>query len=83
MSMGSDEMEFYTQNGNKRPVRLSEKTRQFACDSLNRKYGLNTLKRMGVSLDGVEDSGRKEWIPAMEELERTRSILNNRGVYIY
>jgi len=32
---------------------------------------------------GGEDSGRKEWIPAMEELERARSILNNRGVYIY
>jgi len=48
-------MEFYAQNGNKRPVRLSEETRQFAYDSLNRKYGLETLKNMSVSLDGVEN----------------------------
>jgi len=48
-------MEFYTQNRNKRPVRLSEKTRRFAYDSLNRKYGLDTLKTMSVDLDDVED----------------------------
>ena len=47
-------MNFYTQNGNTRPVRLSEKTRQFARDSLDRKYGLDTLKTMAVSLDNVE-----------------------------
>jgi len=50
-----DSMEFYVQNGNKRPVRLSEATRQFAYDSLNRKYGLDTLKTMSVSLDDVEN----------------------------
>ena len=47
-------MEFYTQNGNQRPVRLSEKTRRFAYDSLNRKYGLDTLKAMSISLDDVD-----------------------------
>lgn len=47
-------MEFYTQNGNKRPVRLSEDTRQFAYDSLMHKYGLDTLTKMDVELDGVE-----------------------------
>ena len=47
-------MEFYTQNGNKRPIRLSKETRRFAYDSLNRKYGLDTLKTMSVSLDDVD-----------------------------
>ncbi len=47
-------MEFYTQNGYKRPVRLSEETRAFAYDSLNRKYGLDTLSVRCVSLDDVE-----------------------------
>ncbi len=47
-------MEFYTQNGKKRPVRLSEATRKFAYDSLNRKYGLDTLKTFGVSCEDVE-----------------------------
>ena len=48
-------MNFYTQNGGKRPVRLSEATRQFAYDSLNRKYGLDTLNTMSVSLDDIEN----------------------------
>ena len=48
-------MEFYAQNGNKRPIRLSDETRQFAYDSLNRKYGLDTLKTRSVSLDDVEN----------------------------
>jgi len=47
-------MEFYSQNGSKRPTRLSEVTRKFAYDSLNRKYGLDTLKNMSVSLDGID-----------------------------
>ncbi len=46
-------MEFYTQNGKRRPIRLSEATRGFAYDSLNRKYGLDTLRVMSVSLDDV------------------------------
>jgi formate C-acetyltransferase len=54
LQRGTD-MEFYTQNGNRRPVRLSEQTRQFAYDSLNRKYGLDTLKTMSICLDDVEN----------------------------
>ena len=46
-------MEFYTQNGGKRPIRLSEETRKFARDSLGRKYGLDTLKTRYVSLDDI------------------------------
>ena len=46
-------MEFYTQNGKVRPIRLSEATRRFAADSLGRKYGLDTLKVNSVSLDGI------------------------------
>ena len=48
-------MEFYTQNGNKRPTRLSEATRNFAHDSLNRKYGKDTLKMEAVPLDHIWD----------------------------
>ena len=48
-------MEFYTQNGNLRPIRLSEATRKFAYDSLGRKYGLDTIKTMSVSLDDIKD----------------------------
>ncbi len=47
-------MEFYAQNGGKRPVRLSEATRRLAFDSLHHVYGLDTLKTMSVSLDDVE-----------------------------
>ncbi len=39
----------------KRPVRLSEETRRFAADSLDRKYGLDTLKTKAVVLDGIEE----------------------------
>ena len=47
-------MEFYAQNKNRRPIRLSEGTRHFAYESLNRKYGLDTLNIMAVSLDNIE-----------------------------
>ena len=47
-------MKFYTQNGNERPIRLSESTRRFAYDSLGRRYGKDTLKTHGVSLDDVQ-----------------------------
>ena len=57
-------MEFYTQNGNVRPIRLSEATRSYACDSLGRKYGLDTLKVMGVALDGIDD------VRSMSNLEK-------------
>lgn len=46
-------MTFYAQNGMQRPIRLSAATRKFAHDSLNRKYGLDTLKTESVSLDDV------------------------------
>ena len=48
-------MEFYTQNGKTRPVRLCESTRRFAYDSLNRRYGLDTFKNMSFSLDDIEN----------------------------
>ncbi|MBE6617641.1 MAG: hypothetical protein E7627_06870 [Ruminococcaceae bacterium] len=46
-------MEFYTQNGRVRPVRLCDETRKFAHDSLNRKYGLDTLRVDSVELDNL------------------------------
>ncbi len=51
-------MEFYTQNGNQRPVRLSDTTRRFAHDSLNRRYGKDTLKTEAVRLDHIEGFDR-------------------------
>lgn len=48
-------MIFYTQNGGKRPIRLSDKTREFAYESLNRKYGLDTLKVEAIPLDNIND----------------------------
>lgn len=47
-------MDFYTQNGLTRPVRLCEATRKFAFDSLNRKYGLDTLKVDDIKLDSIQ-----------------------------
>ena len=77
MSRG-DDMEFYTQNGNKRPVRLSDKTRQFAYDSLNRKYGLDTLITMSVSLDDIENfnelSALKKYDLAIMRIAETAPI---------
>ena len=48
-------MEFYAQNNKKRPIRLSEKTRIFAYESLNRRYGLETLETNSVCVDDVLD----------------------------
>ena len=48
-------MEFYTYSDLKRPIRLSEKTRQFAYESLNHKYGLDTRKTPSVSLNHIEN----------------------------
>jgi len=47
-------MEFYTSSGIKRPIRLSDKTRQFAYESLNHKYGIETRKTPCVSLDRIK-----------------------------
>lgn len=48
-------MEFYTPTKTKRPVRLSEETRKFAYESLNFKYGLDTIKTPSISVDCVEN----------------------------
>jgi len=48
-------MEFYTPCRTKRPVRLSEATRQFAWDSLHRKYGMDTKKTPHVILDDISE----------------------------
>ena len=45
-------MEFFATNG-KRPVRLCEKTREFAYESLNHKYGLEARKTPCVHMDDV------------------------------
>lgn len=50
-------MEFYTSSKEKRPVRLSEETRRFAYESLNHKYGLDTLATPYITLDGYGDTG--------------------------
>ena len=47
-------MNFYAQNGNERPIRLSESTRRFAYESLGRKYGKDTLRVEAVSLDSLD-----------------------------
>ena len=48
-------MEFYTSSNIKRPIRLSGKTRQFAYESLNHKYGVDTLKTPNVSLNHIKN----------------------------
>lgn len=47
-------MEFFAVNG-KRPVISTEKTRKFAYESLNHKYGLMTKETPCVNLDDVEN----------------------------
>ncbi len=48
-------MEFYTTFSAKRPVRLSEETRVFAYESLNHKYGLDTIQTPNISLNHIEN----------------------------
>jgi formate C-acetyltransferase len=73
-------MEFYTQNGKNRPIRLCEQTRRFAAESLGRKYGLDTLKVSAVSLDRVEG------FSALSNIEKydcaIRSICENAPIRI-
>lgn len=57
-------MEFFTSSQFKRPVRLSEETRQFAYQSLGHKYGLDTRKSPAVSLDDIENF---EGLPELEK----------------
>ena len=47
-------MKFYSANGFPRPRRLSDATRLFAYESLDHKYGLDTLKVLQISLDHIE-----------------------------
>ena len=46
-------MGFFAENGG-RPIRLTEDTRKFAFESLNRKYGLEAIKTPNVSLNHVD-----------------------------
>ena len=62
-------MEFYTSSDLKRPVRLSEKTRRFAYESLNHKYGLDTLKTSSVSLDHIDN------FESMPEIEKYNAAI--------
>ena len=64
IALGGEGMEFYTQNGKQRPIRLSESTRQFAYDSLHHKYGLDTQNTMAVSMDAIPN------FEALSELEQ-------------
>ena len=48
-------MFFYAPNGNERPIRLCEATRQFAYDSMHFRYGADTLQTNAVALDDVPD----------------------------
>ena len=48
-------MEFYTCSKHERPIRLSEKTRRFAYESLNHKYGLDTEKTPHIDLNGIKN----------------------------
>ena len=59
-------MEFYTQNRKQRPIRLSESTRQFAYDSLQHKYGLDTRNTAAVIMDDIP--GFKE-LPEIEQYD--------------
>ena len=47
-------MEFFATNG-KRPTRLSEKTRLFAYESVNHKYGQDTKSTPAAIMDGYEN----------------------------
>ncbi len=51
---GDDCMEFLSSSGGVRPVWLSDETRRFAWDSLNHRYGLETMNTECVEMDGVE-----------------------------
>ncbi len=48
-------MKFFTFSDKARPVRLSESTRRFAFESLNRKYGLDTKRVDNIKLDHIAD----------------------------
>lgn len=61
-------MEFFAVNG-KRPVRLSEQTRQFAFDSLNCKYGKETFSNYAVRMDDYEN------FETLTDLEKYNAVI--------
>lgn len=71
-------VEFYTSSKFKRPVRLSERTREFAWESLNHKYGKDTRKTPYVTLDHIEGyeqlSRWKKYDAAIEEIVKKAPI---------
>ena len=70
-------MEFFAVNG-KRPIRLCEKTRNFAFDSLNHKYGLETWGVPAVSMDdykGFENlTPLHKYDAVIEQISKTAPI---------
>ena len=70
-------MEFFATNG-KRPVRLSEKTRVFAYESLNHKYGLDAKQTPCVFMDDVPEfedlTDLEKYDAAMERIAVTAPI---------
>ena len=63
-------MEFYTSSKAKRPIRLSDSTRQFAYDSIyHHKYGLESLETPYCTLDSIEN------YDSMTELEKHNTAL--------
>lgn len=62
-------MKFYSATNLERPIRLTEETRQFAFESLNRKYGKDTMENMSIALDSV--AGFEE----MSEIEKYNSAI--------
>ena len=71
-------MTFYAPNNYNRPIRLSKSTRQFAHDSLDHKYGLDTRKTLGVCLDGLANFEQmtplEQYDTAIERIAREAPI---------
>ncbi len=71
-------MEFFTVSKTKRPVRSCEATRQFAWDSLNHKYGIDTYNTPAVTLDDVEGfaslDGYKQYDAAIRRIAERAPI---------
>lgn len=61
-------MEFYTSFSKKRPIRLSEKTRQFAYESLNHKYGIDTRANPNVQISCDDISNIDKYDMAVYEI---------------
>ncbi|MBQ7700073.1 MAG: hypothetical protein IJT49_07010 [Clostridia bacterium] len=68
-------MGFASVNGIERPVRLCEKTRAYAEESLGHKYGLDAKKTPCVSLDGI--TGFESFSPVQKYDAAIRAIAEN------